>query len=212
MKDREQMIKYICLTIISYTLLCADAPANTPAKITTDASCYDARSVLSAALFSADPRKEKFTISLSSKKLDQSKDAIHSNTDGYVDTTEEKYALISGRESYRLDGTVIRERSDNRNRFVSDIYSDAENTLDTKTLQRLKNSKELKLIQQINLSYKSDKTNTVDVYFDEESFTAASRKCEAQVQESQKRFYLQLALLILATVLLLYLLRRGFRR
>jgi len=202
------MLKYILLTIISYTMLCADEPV----KITVDAICYDARNVSSGVFFPADSRKEKFTISLSSKKLDQSKDAIHSNTDGYVDTTEEKFALLAGRESYRLDGSVIRDRSDNINRFVSDIYSDAENTIDTKTLYRLKESKNLKLIQQINLTYKSDKTNSIDVYFDAESFNEAYQKCEEQVHESVHRFYLQSALLILFLSGVFYFMIRRFKR
>jgi len=202
------MIKTICLAIIFQVMLFA----NEPVKITVNASCYDIRNLLNGVLFSADPRKEKFTISLSSKKLDQSKDAIHSNTDGYVDTTEEKYALISGRESYRLDGSVVRDRSDNINRFVSDVYSDAENMLDTKTLYRLKERKNLKLIQQINLTYKSDKTNSIDVYFDAESFNAAYHKCEDEVQASVEKFYFQMVLLILFLLAIVYFLARRFKR
>jgi len=140
--------------------------ASEPAKITVNASCYDSRNVLRGKFFNTDSRKEKFTISFSSKTLDQSKDATHTNTDGYVDITEEKYAFILGRDSYRLDGSVVRSRSDNINQFVSDIYSDSENLINTKELYALKNSQNLKLMQKINLVYKSGKTNMVAVYFD----------------------------------------------
>ena len=69
MKDTNQMIKYIFLTIISYTMLYA----NEPTKITVNVSCYDSRNVLRGEFFNTDSQKEKFTISFSRKKLDQFK-------------------------------------------------------------------------------------------------------------------------------------------
>ena len=194
--------------IISLTMLCA----NEPVKITVNAFCYDSRNVLSGEFFSTDSRKEKFTISLSSKTLDQSKDAIQDNTGGYVNIPEEKFALISSRDTYRLYGSVERSKNDNINQFISHVYNNSAKLLNTKELYHLKSSKNLKLIQKINLAYKSNKSNIIDVYFDEKLFYEEHQKCEEQIKESIKEFYLQATLLIFFLLGILYLLIRKFKR
>ena len=186
--------------------------ANESVKIRVNAFCYDSRNVLSGEFFNTDSKKEKFTISISSKTLDQSKDAMQDNTGGYVNIPEEKFALILNRDSYRLVGSVERSKHDNVNQFISHIYSHSKKLINTKELYTLKNSKNLKLMQKINLVYKSDKTNIVDVYFDEKLFNKEHQKCEEQIEKSVKEFYLQFAVLLFFLLGILYLLMRKFKR
>ena len=186
--------------------------ANEPAKITVNAFCYDSRNVLSGEFFNTDSRKEKFTISLSSKTLNQSIDAIQDNTGGYVNIPEEKFALMSDRKTYRLNGSVEHSKNDNMNQFISHIYNNSKKLINTKELYNLKNSKNLKLIQKINLEYKNNKTNIIDVYFDENIFNIEHQKCEEQIKKSIKEFYLQSTLLIFFLLGILYLLIRKFKR
>jgi len=203
------MIKYILLLLITpLTIL----QANEAVKITVNASCYDSRNILRGEFFNTDSRKEKFTIAIRSKKLDLSKDAIHDNTGGYVNIAEEKYALISNRDSYRLYGNVERSRTDNINQFTSHIYNRSQKLITTKELYALKNRKNLKFMQKINLEYKHDKTNVTEVYFDEKVFEQEYQKCEEQIERSRNSFYLQVALLLLLLVGILYFLIRKFKR
>ena len=186
--------------------------SNEAVKITVNAFCYDSRNVLSGKFFNNDSKKEKFTITLSSNRLDQSKDALQDNTGGYVNVPEEKYAFIANRDSYRLYGSVERSKNNNINQFFSNVYSSSKKFINTKELYNLSNSKNLKLIQKINLENRNNKVNSIDVYFDKNMLDAEYQKCEEQINKSIEKFYFQLTLLILFLLGLVYFLIRKYKK
>ena len=185
--------------------------ANEPVKINVSVLCYDSRNIFSGEFFNTNSRKEKFTISLSSKRLDQSKDAVQDNAGGYVNISEEKYAFMSDKDSYRLYGSVERSKDGNINQFISNVYNHSNKLINTKELYNLRNSKNLKLIQKINLQNRNNKTNSIDVYFDKNIFNKEYQKCEEQINKSIKEFYLQVTLLLLFLLGILYFLIRRFK-
>lgn len=201
-------MKKTILLISIFTLL----NANKPIKININASCFDSRDVLSGKFLSSHSRKEKFTLSLHSNRLNLSKDALQDNTGGYVNIPEEKYAFIVGKESYRLYANVERLKGSSKKIFTSSIYNESEKYLNINDLKHLVNAQNITLIQKINLSYKSNKINRLDVYFDEKMFTQESQKCEAQINSSIKAFYMQLSIFIFFLLAFLYLLIRKFKR
>ena len=202
------MKRYMLLLMIATTLLSASEAI----KATISAMCYDTRTVLGGLYFDTNSRKEIFTLSLSSKNLNQSKDALSDNTGGYVDIPEEKFALISDKDTYRLGGSVELSEDASTYEFVCKVYNHSKTMINTKELYSLKNSKNLKLIQKINLKQKSNKINSVDIYFDESIFNQERKSCEEQIDRSRQKFYLQLALSVLVIFGLLYFILRRFKR
>ena len=91
--------------------------ANEPLKINVHAFCSDSRNILNGEFFSTDSRREIFTITISSKRLNLSKDAVQDNTGGYVNIPEDSYYLKSDKDVYRLKGSVERARKENINKF-----------------------------------------------------------------------------------------------
>jgi len=200
---------YILLLLSSTFILLG---ASEPVKVTVTAFCYDSRNVLSGNFFNSDSRKEEFMMTLNSNKLDESKEAIQDNTGGYVDIPEEKFAFISEKDTYRIHGNVERSRGNNTNQFTSTVYNNSENIINTKELYALKESKNLKLIQKINLQYKNNKTNIINIYFDKHNFDQEHQKCEEQTSQSVKEFYLQFTLLICLLIGILYFFIKKFKR
>jgi|GEM_PF-569234 len=203
------MKKYIILILI-VTSSIRILQANESIKINVHASCSDSRNILNGEFFSTDSRREIFTITLSSNRLNLSKDALQDNTGGYVNIAEDKYFIKSDNEVYRLNGAVERFKEENTNKFISHIYDNSKKVISTKELYNLINSKNLNFIQKINLEYKNNMTNTLNVYFDENSFDKEYQKCEKQVQKSKNKFYLQSTATLLFFLGILYFLRRKF--
>ena len=185
--------------------------ANESIKINVHAICSDSRNIFNGELFSTDSRREKFSITIRSNRLNQSKDALQDNTGGYVNIPEDRYYLKSDKDVYRINGGVERSRKENINKFTSDVYNKSEKVINTKELYNLKNSKNLKFIQKINLEYKNNQTNILNVYFDENSFNKEYQKCEEQVHTSRNKFYLQSIFVLLFLFGVLYFLRRKFK-
>ena len=185
--------------------------ANESLKIDVHASCSDSRGIFNGELFSSDTRREEFTITISSNKLNLSKDALQDNTGGYVDIPEDKHFIKSEKDVYRLQGVVERFREDNINRFTSNVHNKSTKVINTEELYDLKDNKNLKFIQKINLPYKNNVTNILNVYFNENSFNKEYHKCEEQVQKSKNEFYLQSTFVLLFVFGILYLLGRKFK-
>lgn len=195
----KKYILFLLLVLPNLTLL----NANESIKIDLKASCSNSKSLLD----------REFSITMSSNKLHLTKDAIQYNIDGYVDIPEDSYHIKSGSDLYRLDGVVENLNKDNINRFTSYIYNDSEKFITVKEFQSLKSRKDLKLIQKINLQ-KSNKTkiNSLDVYFDENSFNKEYKKCEEQINKSTNNLYIQAILLIFFIFTILFLLKRNFKK
>ena len=202
------MKKYIVLLLLlvsNISLLHAEEPL----KINVEALCWDSRDIFNGKFSSTHARRERFTITISSNALYQSKDAVQDNTGGYVNIPEDKYYLKIDKDIYRLKGGVERSKKANINQFISHIYNGSQKVINTEELYTLKKSKNLQFIQKINLEYKSNNTtNILDVYFDEISFTKEYQKCEDQVQQSKEKFYRESLYLLLFVFGILYLLRR----
>lgn len=204
------MKKYI-ISLLLATFNIVILHANESLKINVHASCSDSRNILNGEFSSTDSRREEYSITISSKTLNLSKDAVQDNTGGYVNIPEDRYYLKSDKDVYRIYGGVERSRKENTNKFTSTIYSKSTKTINTKELYNLKNSENLKFIQKINLEYKNNKTNILNVYFDESSFNEEYQKCEEQVHKSRNKFYLQSIFILLFVFGILYLLRRKFK-
>ena len=202
------MKKYIVLLLLlvsNISLLYAKEPL----KINVEALCSDDRDIFNGKFSSTNSRRERFTITISSNALYQSKHAVQDNTGGYVNIPEDKYYLKIDKDIYRLKGGVKRSKKANINQFISHIYNGSQKVINTEELYTLKKSKNLQFIQKINLEYKSNNTtNILDVYFDEISFTKEYQKCEDQVQQSKEKFYRESLYLLLFVFGILYLLRR----
>ena len=186
--------------------------ANESVAISINALCSDSRRVSNLEFFNADSRRENFGITISSKRLNLSEDALQDNTGGYVNIPEDKYYFKTDKDVYRLSGSVEYSSKDSINQFSSKIYSKSKKIINTEDFYNLTDSKNLKFIQKINLEYRSNKTNIIDVYVDKNIFDKEHQKCEEQINKSLKAFYLQSALLILFLLGMFYLLIRKFRR
>ena len=121
----------------------------------------------------------KFSIKIRSNKLNLTEDAIQDNLGGYVDIPEDRYYLKTESKVYRLNGVVERDYKNKINQFTAVI-----------TIQEftaLKDSKNLKFIQKINLenTNKTDKskntttTNTLNLSFDKELFGSVQNSVSA---------------------------------
>ena len=164
----------------------------------------------------SDSKIEEFMIKISSDKLALSKDAVQDNIDGYVDISEDSYYLKNNDDIYNLDGIVENLNRNNINQFSSYIDNASETFINIKELDTLKNTKDLKFIQKINLA-KNNKTNsittnTLDVYFDTNTLNKEYQRCEEQINKSKQNLYFQYALLIFSILLILYLLKRNFKK
>ena len=164
----------------------------------------------------SDSKIEEFMIKISSDKLALSKDAVQDNIDGYVDISEDSYYLKNNDDIYNLDGIVENLNRNNINQFSSYIDNASETFINIKELDTLKNTKDLKFVQKINLAKnnktKSITTNTLDVYFDTNALNKEYQRCEEQINKSKQNLYFQYTLLIFFILLTLYLLKRNFKK
>ena len=196
------MKKYILfLLLVASNLSLLDA--NNSFEIKTLATCSDSKNLSDGS----------FSITIYSNILNLSKDAVQDNTGGYVNIPEEKYYLKSGNQIYRIRGGVERSREKGLNQFSSIVSNNSKRLINIQELYHLKNSKDLQLIQKINLEYKSNNTsNILNVHFDEESFNKEYQRCKEQIHTSNNTFYLQSLFILLLISVLLYFLRKYFRQ
>ena len=76
----KKYIVFLLLVISNITTL----HANEPLKINVHALCSDSPNILNGEFFSTDSRKEEFSITISSNRLNLSEDALQDNTGGVV--------------------------------------------------------------------------------------------------------------------------------
>ena len=165
-----------------------------------------------------DANKEVLTMTLSSDRLNVSLDAVLDNTGGYVDIPEDRYYLKTNTKVYYLNGLV--DNFNNMNQFSSSIDNNQKKFITLKELYSLKNNKDLTFIQKIvlqknnplNSTKTNTTTNTLDVYFDENSFTKAYKKCQPQISKANKNIYLQVGLIILLIFGILYLVYKKYKK
>lgn len=201
------MKRYILfILLITYSTMILNAQESTIIQV--NASCSDSLNLFSREFYSGDSKIEKFTIKINSKKLNLSEDAIEDIPDGYISIPEDRHYLKMNDDLYNLRGAVERSRKDKINQFTSHIYNESNGLIKIEELYSLKNSKDLKYIQKITLKYGSNKTNTIDVHFDENLFNKEHKKCKEQIDESRKEIYLQSSILILFILGILYTLKR----
>ena len=159
-------------------------------------------------------KKEIFTITVRSNKLDLSEDAIQDNMGGYVDIPEDSYYLKTDDNVYHLNG-VVENSNSNINQFTSYISQDVEKSIKLKELYNLKNSKYLKFIQKIRLEdnnkINETTTNTLYVSFDDELLKKEHQKCIEQMKQSKKTPYLEILFLILFSLGIFYLFLNYFK-
>ncbi|RLA69896.1 MAG: hypothetical protein DRG24_07755 [Epsilonproteobacteria bacterium] len=86
--------------------------ANESVAISINALCSDSRSVSNLEFFNADSRRENFDITISSKRLNLSEDALQDNTGGYVNIPEDKYYFKNDKNGNRLSGSVENSSKD----------------------------------------------------------------------------------------------------
>jgi len=208
----KKHILFILLFIANITVL----NANKSVQVDIKASCSDPRSLFNGDLFKTSPKKEEFSIRLSSNKLDLSKEAVQENIDGYVDIPEDSYYLKSNNNIYKLDGVVENLNEDKINQFISYIDNSSKIYIDTKELYSLKNSNNLKFIQKINLEKNKIKntttTNALDVYFDKNLLEKEYTTCEEQINASRQKLYFQATVVIFFILFALYLFKRNFQK
>ena len=114
------MKKYILLLLLitaNLTML----HANESIAISIEALCSDSKSVSNLEFFNSDSRREKFSITINSNRLNLSTDAIQDNTGGYVNIPEDKYYFKTDKDVYRLSGGVEYSSKDTINQFTSKI-------------------------------------------------------------------------------------------
>jgi len=191
------MIKYILLLVLLNTII---LNANENIKIKIQALCSE---------------KEKFSINLSSNRLNLTEDAVQDNTGGYVDIPEENLFLKTADKLYRLNGVVESNYKDNTNQFIAYINQDSTKFITTEELYNLKDTKELKLIQKIvldnevNSVKRETTTNILQVYFDENSFDKEHQKCKLlDVKNSKKNSYFYYLMLVFFVLLVLYVIKK----
>jgi len=188
----KKNILFLLLVILNVTFL----GANDSVKIQLSEFCANSKNEL-----------KQFKINISSDKLYLTQDAVQDNLGGYVDIPEDSYYLKTENNLYYLKGVV------ENNKFTSYLYNNSKNSITTKEFYSLKNSKDLKFIQKINLeknnrinSSKSiTTTNTFNVYFNEDLFNAEYKICEEKVEKSNNNIYFQVILLVLGIFGILYL-------
>lgn len=201
------MKRYILfILLITSSTMILNAQESTIIEV--NASCSDSLNLFSREFYSADSKIEKFTIKINSKKLNLSEDAIEDIPDGYVSIREDRHYLKMRDDIYNLRGAVEHSRKDKINQFTSHIYNKSNGLIKTEELYSLKNTKDLKYIQKITLKYGSNKTNIIDVHFDENLFNKEHQKCKEQIYESRKEIYLQSSILILFILGILYIFKR----
>ena len=188
----KKNILFLLLVILNVTIL----GANDSVKIHLSEFCANSKNEL-----------KQFKINISSDKLYLTQDAVQDNLGGYVDIPEDSYYLKTENNLYYLKGVV------ENNEFTSYIYNKSKKSITTKEFYSLKNSKDLKFIQKINLeknnrinSSKSiTTTNTLNVYFDEDLFKREFKICEEKVEKTKNNIYFQVILLVLGIFGIFYL-------
>ena len=188
----KKNILFLLLVILNVTIL----GANDSVKIHLSEFCANSENEL-----------KQFKINISSDKLYLTQDAVQDNLGGYVDIPEDSYYLKTENNLYYLKGVV------ENNEFTSYIYNNSKKSITTKEFYSLKNSKDIKFIQKINLeknnrinSSKSiTTTNTFNVYFDEDLFKREFKICEEKVEKTKNNIYFQVILLVLGIFGIFYL-------
>jgi len=204
------MKKYILL--ILFTLSYIDA--NDSIKVDIKASCSDTRNIVEFLSFKDSSARKELTIKIPSDKLYLSKDAVLDNVDGYVDIPDDYYYINTKDKTYKVHGIVDNDNSDKINQFISYV-SDFTKFISTDELKDIKSNKDLQFTQKINLeSYNREEkskdiylTNSLDIYFDTDSFDNEYKKCEEQINSSKNKTYTQaivLLIILLTTLLVLF--------
>ena len=152
------MKKYILFFLLIITSLHAKEYVN----LSVNAICSDYKNEVS-----------KFSITINSNELNLTEDAIQDNLGGYVDIPEDRYYLKTESKVYRLKGVVEHDYETKINQFTAYITIEV--------FKALKDSKNLKFIQKINLELEKTKkttTNTLNLSFDKEQFANEYYKCK----------------------------------
>ena len=152
------MKKYILFFLLIITSLHAQEYVN----LSVNAICSDYKNEVS-----------KFSITINSNELNLTEDAIQDNLGGYVDIPEDRYYLKTESKVYRLKGVVEHDYETKINQFTAYITIEV--------FKALKDSKNLKFIQKINLELEKTKkttTNTLNLSFDKEQFANEYYKCK----------------------------------
>ena len=146
--------------IVFFLLLITLSHANGYVKVDVNAICSDSTNIVS-----------KFSITISSNKLNLTQDAIQDNLGGYVDIPEDRYYLKTDKGVHRLNGVVEYNYESQINQFTSNMTIEE--------FEALKNSENVKFIQKINLQKNNNRTttNTLNLYFDKKY-----QKCKEQVK------------------------------
>jgi len=195
----KKHILFLLLVVSIITVL----NANEPVKIEIDKFCSNSKNEL-----------KQFKIKISSDILNLTGDAVQDNLGGYVDIPEDSYYIKTKNNLYYLKGVV------ENNKFTSYIYNNSKKSITTKEFYNLKNSKDLKFIQKINLEKNNQiidsssvtTTNTLDIYFDEKVFDKKYPQCEKEIEKSKINTYFQYLFLIVFIFIILYLLKKNFKR
>ncbi len=194
------MKKYIlCLLLIISSVAVLNAQESV--KITAQTFCCDSKNSPS-----------KLTIIISSNKLNLTENAVQDNLGGYVDIPEDRYYLKTDTAVYHLNGVVENDYKNSIKKFTSYIDNNSRQFITIKEFRSLKNSKNLKFIQKINLEKdsKTDNsknrttTNTLNVYFDYSLFDKECQKCEEQIIKPEKNLSLVIFLLFFILVILYF--------
>lgn len=152
------MKKYILFFLLIITSLHAQEYVN----LSVNAICSDYKNEVS-----------KFSITINSNELNLTEDAIQDNLGGYVDIPEDRYYLKTESKVYRLKGVVEHDYETKINQFTAYITIEV--------FKALKDSKNLKFIQKINLELEKDKkttTNTLNLSFDKGLLSNEHQKCK----------------------------------
>ncbi len=165
----KKLILFLLLVIFNLTIL------NAKESIEIKAFCSDSNNAVS-----------KFSIQISSNKLNLTEDAIQDNLGGYVDIPEDRYYLKTDNGVYRLNGVVENDYKNNIKKFTSYIGNNSKEFINIEELYHLKNTQNLKFIQKINLqmhkqinsSTNSTTTNTLNIYFNKILFDREYQKCK----------------------------------
>ena len=132
-------------------------------------------------VFCSNSKVQKLSIKIDSNRLNLTQDAVQDNLGGYVDIPEDSYYLKTSDKLYRLKGIVEKNHIEDINQFIAYIDNYSKEFITINELNALKNSKDLKIIQKINLE--NDKqnntaTNILYIYFDESLFNREYSKCK----------------------------------
>ena len=165
----KKLILFLLLVISNLTIL------NAKESIKIKVFCSDSKNSVS-----------KFSIQISSNKLNLTEDAIQDNLGGYVDIPEDRYYLKTDNGVYRLNGVVENDYKNNIKKFTSYIGNNSKEFINIEELYHLKNTQNLKFIQKINLqkhkqinsSTNNTTTNTLNIYFNKILFDREYQKCK----------------------------------